>query len=144
MLITRESVHLRHSFFHRRIAPFIENDGDHPPNRCGVTGEHQHVARERCLWKWRDSISGTAGPNESRFGTQLGITHLPITHVPILRCRCTCARAHPFFVSQKLLVRFRSNFVYRQQPNNHCWFTPQARGAAARAHVHTPCSYRGN
>ena len=59
-------------------------------------------------------------------------------------CRCTCARAHPFFVYQKLLDRLGWNLVRSQVKHNCYWCIPESFGTAARAHVHTPFLYLGN
>ena len=63
----------------------------------------------------------------------------PNFEVPMHVRTCT-----PLFCISETTRPISLKFCIRQQPNNHCWFTPQARGATARAHVHTPCSYLGN
>ena len=55
------------------------------------------------------SISETTGPIGLKFCTQSGIPQLVMVHTLNFRCLCTCARAHPFFVSRKLLGRLSWN-----------------------------------
>ena len=60
---------------------------------------------------------------------------------------CTCARAHPIFVSQKWLDRSRSNLLCGWEPIGYEAFTCHGSHfslRSARAHVHTPYLYLRN
>ena len=59
-------------------------------------------------------ISATTGPIGLKFCTQSGIPQLVMVHTLNFRCHCTCARAHPFFVSRKLLGRLGWKLAYSQ------------------------------
>ena len=59
-------------------------------------------------------------------------------------CCRTCARAHPFYVSLKLPVRFCSNLVCGRASYSRLLRAPQILSVAARAHVHTLFSYLRN
>ena len=89
-------------------------------------------------------ISETTRPISLKFCIQATAQQPLLVHTSSKGCDCTCARAHPSFISWKLAARFSWNFAYTQVSYNHCWCSSQCWGAAARAHVRTPPLYLGN